>query len=731
MGNGLDVSEYREQTIRRNRALMNRTAMVIVGIALLALGIFGSIRLADRLEAEARDIWLSKARAEANVSTDAVQSWLNQFFLSLRGAAARFRPEVSIGSPEIAEIAADLENWKLDAFPRSLAFVLRVMRDERADVEREINTPFTMFTAPDQVAPAQYESFAVVVTSNPEGALRFAADLSTHPSTASVVATAFRTPGQVVMGPVFRGADGQLCSLVGIRVRNGGQDGVLVSEIDLRRFFAEILDHRVQPGLGLRLAERETETGETSVVRNLIGDLEPPTGTVATETIRLSNGQAKWNLSWDVMPEFLGGPRAATAESVRMGGIAATIAVVVAIMLMGLQNVRISREVAQKTSELSHERHFLELVLQNISDPIAVADATRRITRVNYAFSRVFGYTPDEIEGQTGAVIYPDQAEYNRVGKTFHGRLDQVEANPFETRCRRKNGEVFTAEMLRTAIVDDDGEVVGSVCMIRDVSARRQHKAELREAKDSAEAGNRAKTEFLANMSHEIRTPLNAIIGFSDILVNQAFGPLGNEKYSEYAADIRYSGDHLLKIVNDILDLSKIEANQYELRFDYADLAKQVDAAVRILGEQIHEAGLTLSVNVAPDLPEMKVDSTAVMRMLINLLSNAMKFTESGGAVTVDACRAAGGELCISVSDTGVGIPEQDIDRVFQPFAQVATAMARDHQGTGLGLAITKWLIEQHGGRIEIESVLGEGTRVVLVFPDTPAAAQDHRPTVS
>lgn len=711
------IANNKRREFGRNGGYRSRWWLTLAAAGLLVLGVSASLYLAERLEEEARHTWLARARSDAYVATDAVQSWLNQFFLSLRGAAVHFRPETKIDTADIKAIAARLENWRLDAFPRSLAFVRRVTRDDRDLVEALLGKTFRVFGMPDKTAPSVYESFPVIVSTNDTGQLIPAADLASHPSTASVVATAFRIPGEVTMGPVFRGTRGQLCSLIGTRVDNANQQGVLVSELNLGQFFDGLIRQRVPPGLRLRLAERETETGESSVVHNLIGGDQPDARSVNTETIRLSNGQAKWDLHWDVMPEYLGGPRVATAEAVQLGGMAATGGVVFMILLLGFQNVRVSKQVTEKTRELSQERYFLELVLRNISDPIAVADESRCITRVNDAFTRVFGFAPHEIEGQTGTVIYSDAAEFKRIGNDFHDRLEGDNPEPFEVRCRRKNGEDFLAEMVRTGITDDDGKIIGSVCVIRDVSVRKRAEEELRQAMELAEAGNRAKTEFLANMSHEIRTPLNAIIGFSDILVNHAFGPLGNEKYTEYARDIRYSGEHLLETINDILDISKIEANQYDLSLDRTDLGKQVSAAVRILGEQINGAELTLNVNVASDLPTIRADANAVIRMLLNLLSNAIKFTPPGGAISVEVFRDDAGDLRLSVSDTGVGIAESDLQLVLMPFAQVASTMARDHQGTGLGLAITKWLVEQHGGRLEIDSVVGESTRVVLLFP--------------
>ncbi len=242
--------------------------------------------------------------------------------------------------------------------------------------------------------------------------------------------------------------------------------------------------------------------------------------------------------------------------------------------------------------------------------------------------------------------------------------------------------------------------------------------AELDKAKTAAEQASRAKSEFLANMSHELRTPLNAIIGFSDIMRFEQLGAMGQPRYREYATDINHSGQHLLAIINDILDMAKIEAGKFELLDESISLPDLFDSCLRLFHERAQQAGLDIATDIEPQLPLLRGDSRAIRQILINLISNALKFTARGGSVCLGAkFDIEHKELMLSVSDTGCGIAEGDLQRIFQPFAQGDSGISRRYEGTGLGLAIVKALTERHGARIVIESVLNKGTTVLLLFP--------------
>jgi len=239
----------------------------------------------------------------------------------------------------------------------------------------------------------------------------------------------------------------------------------------------------------------------------------------------------------------------------------------------------------------------------------------------------------------------------------------------------------------------------------------------LRTAWHEAEAASRAKTEFLANMSHELRTPLNAIIGFSEVIKSEMLGPLGIERYRFYAQDIYDSGHHLLAVINDILDISKVEAGEFELNEEETDLDYLVEQSLRLVRERANNQRLELTVELDPDLPYVLVDQRLIKQSLINLLSNSIKFTPGPGRVTVRGTVEADGNLALAVADTGIGITEEDIAKVLQPFNQVESAFSRTHEGTGLGLPLAKSFLEVQGGSLTVESRIGEGTTVTLRLP--------------
>ncbi len=271
---------------------------------------------------------------------------------------------------------------------------------------------------------------------------------------------------------------------------------------------------------------------------------------------------------------------------------------------------------------------------------------------------------------------------------------------------------------------DETGTFLGYRGVGADITAQVRDALALKDAKTRAEVANRAKSEFLANMSHELRTPLNAILGFSDIIAGRLFGDGAQERYSGYAADIHTSGAHLLAIINDILDLSKIEAGHTTLEDGDVPLAHIVREALTLLGGKADPIDLRL------DLPEpspvLCVDERKIVQILINLLSNACKFTPAGGRVTLSAIASPDGGLAIAVRDTGIGIAADDIEKVLSPFGQVESAFSRKHHGTGLGLPLAKSLIALHGGALTLESIAGQGTTVTIRLPRTRVLAAPH-----
>jgi signal transduction histidine kinase len=239
----------------------------------------------------------------------------------------------------------------------------------------------------------------------------------------------------------------------------------------------------------------------------------------------------------------------------------------------------------------------------------------------------------------------------------------------------------------------------------------------------AADAANKSKSQFLASMSHELRTPLNAVIGFSEVLSLQMFGPLGDARYRAYARDIRNSGEHLLSLINDILDLSRLDAGQGSLHEEALDLGKLLEDAMRMVEPQAAKASLKLSKAFARDLPRVCVDERRIKQVVINIVSNSVKFTPAGGTVSVTADASPAG-IAICIRDTGIGMAKADIPRAFERFGQVDSTLARKYEGAGLGLPLARELVELHGGTLALESAPGLGTAVTITLPSRCIVAE-------
>jgi cell cycle sensor histidine kinase DivJ len=281
-----------------------------------------------------------------------------------------------------------------------------------------------------------------------------------------------------------------------------------------------------------------------------------------------------------------------------------------------------------------------------------------------------------------------------------------------EVRFRRRDGSYVALEMKTLAV---RGEIIATS---RDVSVRNARIADLVIARDRAEQSSEARLRFLASVAHELRTPLNAIIGFSDMMHNEVFGPVGHGKYREYAEHIRDSGLHLVDLVSDLLDMSKIEAGKFTIERQRVEIAPLLDECVGMVSGVAEAAGVNLRCEADRGI-YLQADRRAIKQAVVNLLSNAIKFTPSEGAVTLSAKTDSNG-VVLMVTDTGVGIPAAEMGRIGKPFEQVSGTKAL-HKGTGLGLSLVKALTELHGGRMDIASALGDGTTVTLQLPFVPA----------
>jgi PAS domain S-box-containing protein len=364
------------------------------------------------------------------------------------------------------------------------------------------------------------------------------------------------------------------------------------------------------------------------------------------------------------------------------------------------------------------------------SDWFWETDAQHRFTFLSPRFSEVTGISRDVFLGHSPAEVA--QPEHDDADWRRH--LAEVDEHRTFRDVRYRFAPPGAPERFwsisGTPIVSASGAFLGYRGTGREVTHEIRAQKAIESAKRQAESASRAKSEFLANMSHELRTPLNAIIGFSEAMNNNLFGPIANARYAEYAGHIVASGRHLLAIINDILDLSKVEAGRLELLEEIVDVGAAVEQCGAILREQAAALGLRYSISLPRDLPRLRADAKMVRQVALNLLSNALKFTPRGGEVAAAGERDPAGNLVLVFRDTGIGIAERDMATALEPFGQIQSGLSRKHSGTGLGLPLAKRLVELHGGTLTVESVVGRGTTVRVVWPaarvvaEAPAAAQ-------
>ena len=349
---------------------------------------------------------------------------------------------------------------------------------------------------------------------------------------------------------------------------------------------------------------------------------------------------------------------------------------------------------------------------------IIVTDHVGKIVRVNDSFVRTYGWKRDELVNiNYSELVTHDERERVKVN---HKKYISVGVRSSgEIKLIRKDGSVANV-LFTSATLELSQNRKFLVMTVMDITLRKQMEQSLRYAKEQADSANRAKSAFLANMSHELRTPLNAIIGFSEMMINETFGPLGNEKYTEYLGDVHLSAQHLLDIINEVLDMSKIEAGRLELQEEDIDVAELIDSVARMMVSKMFSNDIDIKTDIAPNLPKMRADLRMMRQVLINILTNAVKFSPNGGLITVRAKIKSSGDMIIEIEDNGIGIHRDKIHQALEPFGQVSDKPERRElksQGTGLGLPLAKAMVELHDGVLNIESEFGEGTTVMLLFP--------------
>jgi signal transduction histidine kinase len=362
------------------------------------------------------------------------------------------------------------------------------------------------------------------------------------------------------------------------------------------------------------------------------------------------------------------------------------------------------------------EARLLQSTLENIGEGLSVFDSRGRLIAWNSRFCELLELPPDLPVGAPLRDILTLQAARGDFGRDDPSaevakRLEWFYRDVPTTKERvTPRGRIL--QISRRAM--PDGAIVSVYSDVTDLKASER---KLIQARSQAEMANHAKSEFLANMSHELRTPLNAIIGFSEIIAHELFGPLGNERYLDYMKDIHQSSLHLLSIINDVLDMSKIEAGKLELSKEPLNIRHLIGEVVRMMRERADSRGIELVMKLSDGEIEIWADERAIKQIFLNLLSNAIKFSRDGGEVCIRVASEEPGLAVVEFEDHGIGMNEEELERALQPFGQAKPSTTRNYGGTGLGLPITKGLIEAHGGKLVIESRAGRGTIARISLP--------------
>ena len=404
---------------------------------------------------------------------------------------------------------------------------------------------------------------------------------------------------------------------------------------------------------------------------------------------------------------------------------------IIGYLLIGTDNTarkQIEAEQAQLSQRLRDHQFYTRSLFEANIDASMTSDPSGIITDVNKQMEVLTGCTRDELIGAPFRNYFTDQERAESAIKLV---LGEKKLNDYELTARARDGVETVVSCNATTFYDRDRKLQGVFAAARDVTERKrldqvlqEKNVELELAKAVAEKTSLTKSDFLANMSHELRTPLNSVIGFSEVLQDQLFGPI-NPKQQQYVSNIITSGRHLLSLINDILDLSKVESGKMRLDLNTFPLRETLDASLNILKERALKGGLEIHLDLAPEAELLiMADQRKLKQILFNLLSNAVKFTPAGGTVQLSA-RRDGECIEIIVADSGIGIREEDIPKLFQAFTQLESVYTKGFEGTGLGLALTRQLVEMHGGRIWVKSEFGAGSRFCFTLPISQAAARE------
>ncbi len=372
----------------------------------------------------------------------------------------------------------------------------------------------------------------------------------------------------------------------------------------------------------------------------------------------------------------------------------------------------LEQRVEERTAELAAINNEQRAILESASTGIVLL-RDRVIMGCNRKLEEISGYQPGELIGKSTRIWYPDEQSYVDGGKDIYTQMARGETIRQVQQMARKDGSLFWVRMSLCAF-DQSAPLKGAVGILEDITNERNAAEELRKAMEAAQAADQIKSAFLATMSHELRTPLNSIIGFTGIMLQGLPGPLNSEQQKQLTM-VQRSSRHLLSLINDVLDISKIEAGQLVLDCTSFDLRSAIDKMAKLVSPLAEKKGVTLQLDLPATPTMITTDQRRLEQVIINLLNNGIKFTDKGHVSL--SCRTESQQVLLSFSDTGIGMRQEELQNIFQPFRQIDTGLARKREGTGLGLSICKKIVDMMGGSIEVQSSWGEGSTFTIRLP--------------
>lgn len=694
-----------------------RTSIAAVALLVfLVAGIGTSYWAGERLRATAHAEWTAKARLDAARLSDGVLFWISKAEVNLRAMAGMFGDLEALSPEDFFRLVEEAEAWDPEIRFDSVVHATRLLKNERQAFETATGQPLRDASDPNAFAAERFESFAVTHSSNPDGFLGLGVDLASVPEMRDVSTAARQLPGSVILGPAFKGDQGKTVALLATSSNLNGGDGVMAATINLHNFFEALGQSQLPPGIEVRLIERETETTANLITKPIIGGSEPGPNTAITEVVRIVKGQARWSLNWDISKDYLGGPPENAVLLIQFGGGLVTLLLTLMFAYLGIENIRFHKLVNDKTAQLSQNSMIVQLTMDSIDQGFAVWNSDQRLVVWSKKCEEFWYFPGNKI--RTGMHMR-ELLEHLRDAGAFGDLVNEFDIDHELQKIAAAGGNSDDQFQMR------DGRQVhvrrfplergGYVSVYTDVSEQAEQRVQLEDERARAVKANVLKTDFVMNLSHEMRDPLHSIIGFSDVILKSKAEPIG-EKTKGTVELINSIGRHMLDLINGILDLSKLESGVVELDETTFEVDQFLGDIARMMAVKAGETGTSVTVeNKAGIGRKLTGDRLMIRQILINLMGNAIKFAPGGNVILTS--EMDGECLKLTVKDDGVGIPPEDLPSITEIFKQARNNDPEQHGGSGIGLTIAKRLAGLHGCEFDLDSTVGEGTIVTIIFP--------------